>query len=267
MEEKKIHFGAWLKGKIADSKMPFGVFARKIDVNERTLYRWFKQAYPDIRDSNLAAIAQSLGYKRSHVESILIEAMRDDPVVRERWKKQAEMLEGANTFEQQAAAIEQMKKQGLWDKSEEEDFKMLHNVACEGFVDPVPTFDAAVAAGPWTEVGEVAELHDSRLIENGVFRIKIKGDSMEPNYHEGNLIEFKIMRDGGPISEGDVLLVGKDYYVQVGDEATFKRLSKIDDEELVFQAINRKKYPKPIMVRRAQILRMAKACFKLDNVG
>jgi hypothetical protein len=64
-----------------------------------------------------------------------------------------------------------------------------------------------------------------------------------------------------------VLEVGKDYYVQRGDQATFKRLESIGEEELVFRAVNRKKYKDPMPVPRSEIVRMARAVAKVEILG
>jgi len=123
-------------------------------------------------------------------------------------------------------------------------------------VPEIPTFKLAVAAGPWTEVGEVAELHDQGQIDDGRFRIWIAGDSMQPKYPDGSLVEFRLLK-----WNEDNIEVGRDYYVQNGDLATFKRLEKIEEDRLVFRAINREKYPDAMPVERENVLRMARAYF------
>jgi SOS-response transcriptional repressor LexA len=254
-----VHFGAWLKSRIRESKTPILQFARKIDVDGATLHRWFKQPVPTMRDYNLVAVAQALGFAPEHVRSILLEAMRDDPKMQARWIAQAKELEGANTFDEQLCAIEKMKKKGLWEEEDEAVTQANIDRRTEVKITEVPTFDLAVAAGPWTEVAQVGELHDPALIDAGRFRIKIRGDSMEPKFKSGETLEFLCLREGETPME-----TGKEYYVQVGDEATFKRLAKITEEELIFKAINSQKYPQAMRVRRAQILRMAKATARVE---
>lgn len=118
----------------------------------------------------------------------------------------------------------------------------------------VPVFDLAVAAGTWTEITDVIELFRPGQVDNGLFRIYIRGDSMHPRWPNGALVEFRCLRDGR-----DELEIGEDYYVQVDGQGTFKRLEKFDEETLVFRAINRRKYPSPMPARRAEVVRMAKA--------
>jgi hypothetical protein len=83
---------------------------------------------------------------------------------------------------------------------------------------------------------------------------------VEPRWPNGSLVEFRCLRDGMHHLE-----VGRSYYVQRGDEATFKRLEEIGEDRLTFHAINGKKYPAPIYVDRVDIVRMAVAEFRLVN--
>lgn len=118
-----------------------------------------------------------------------------------------------------------------------------------------PLFEMSVAAGPWTDVTDVAEVWHPGQIAQGLFRIRIAGDSMEPVYQDGAIVEFRCMRDGR-----DGLEAGRRYYVQKRDGlATFKVLEKFSDDEYILRAINRKKYPKPMTVLRAEVVRMARA--------
>lgn len=126
-------------------------------------------------------------------------------------------------------------------------------------IKPVPVFDAAVAAGNWIEVPEAMTLYDPHAIDDGHFRIRVTGDSMMPDYQSGMIIELVCLRDG---MNAQPLRVGGDYYIQRDTMATFKRLSVIEDEQLVFLALNRKKYPQPYIVLRAEIVRMCRCVMK-----
>lgn len=120
MSCKKIHFGAWLRREIARSGKPFSKFASDIDVATSTLYRWFDDAVPaKMREYNLQKVAQVLGYSFDHVKSIFLAAMRDDPATNKRWAAQLKALEGADDFASQLVAIEDLKKQGMWDDEAE----------------------------------------------------------------------------------------------------------------------------------------------------
>ena len=129
-------------------------------------------------------------------------------------------------------------------------------------VPDIPMFDLAVAAGGWTEVVEVGELRDERQIRDGRFRIRIRGQSMEPVHPNGCLIEFQSVKWGI-----DELLIGRDYYVQRDSEATFKRLESIDGETLVFRAINVKKFPRAMPVEKSDVVRMALAVGRMELFG
>jgi len=124
----------------------------------------------------------------------------------------------------------------------------------EQAVPRIPSFDVAVAAGNWVDVPEAMQVCDPRQIDHGLFRIRLRGDSMSPRFKDGETIEFRCLRDGR-----DALEVGASYYVQRDGEATFKQLAEIGEDVLVFHAINRKKYPDPMPVDRRSIMRMAKA--------
>lgn len=129
-------------------------------------------------------------------------------------------------------------------------------------VPAVPTFEMSVAAGEWADVTDVAEVMQPGQIDHGLFRIRISGDSMRTKYKSGDVVEFRCMREGR-----DVMEVGKDYYVQKSDgTATFKRLEAIEEEELILRALNKRKFPKPIVVARREIVRMALAVFKGEAV-
>jgi transcriptional regulator with XRE-family HTH domain len=122
----------------------------------------------------------------------------------------------------------------------------------------IPTFDLAVSAGGWTEASEVAEVSDPNVLRQGLFRIRIRGDSMKNAWVPGEVAEFKLIRWGM-----DELKIGADYYVHRADNlATFKRLVSVNDDEYTFAALNKKKYPEQMAVARQDVVRMAKAVGK-----
>lgn len=118
----------------------------------------------------------------------------------------------------------------------------------------IPTFDLSVAAGNWVHVPEVGRVCDDRLMDRGLFRVRVRGDSMTPRFADGDLVEFRCLIDGLPLE------IGACYYVQRDDgEATFKQLAEVRDEVLILRAINAEQYPDPIPVERRAVIRMAKA--------
>lgn len=117
----------------------------------------------------------------------------------------------------------------------------------------IPTFDLTLAAGPWSDVIDIPDVCGPDSIAQGLFRVRLSGDSMAPTYKDGMIVEFECLRDGM-----DELRPGRDYYVQREDgAATFKRLEKADDETLYLRALNRRKYPSLLSVLRCNVVRMA----------
>ena len=129
----------------------------------------------------------------------------------------------------------------------------------------IPDFDLAIAAGGWVDVwdNESAGLHVcSEQIRQGLFRVRVRGDSMQPRFPDGCTVEFRcLMRDGLP--DFEALEVGRRYYVQLDDgTGTFKELASIQPEHLVLKAVN-KKYRKPLIapIDRVQKLAVAVGVF------
>lgn len=95
---------------------------------------------------------------------------------------------------------------------------------------PVPTYELASPASEWSElVGAEEESYetDPRIIDQGRFRIRIRGDCMEPRWLDGETIEFEIWRFGAsamPIGE-DVVITNSDGLT------TFKLLAGYDAEK------------------------------------
>ena len=219
------HFGKWLKRRIEDRGMPIVEFAKKVGTDESSLHRWFGQRAPRIRGFKLGRLAAALEIERDELESEL-----------------------------QRAAIEQ---------SDEAGFDPNVEPYTEEAVPLIPEFDVAVAAGQWVEVDTLAEVCDPAQIDHGIFRIRIRGDSMQPMYKDGCLVEFKCLR-----FDRDAIEVGEDYYVQRADGmATFKTMAKIGEDELVLKARNKKKYPDPMPVERGLVVRMAKAVAIVQKLG
>jgi transcriptional regulator with XRE-family HTH domain len=132
----------------------------------------------------------------------------------------------------------------------------------ESKIPAIPTFELPLAAGDWMDVS--TDLCEDRTVrEHGLFRVRLRGESMDPVYPDGTLVEFRCLV---PSVEGPI--EGKDYYVQRSDgTATFKRVAKIEEDTITLQALNKKVMPKFIVVPRQEITRMAVAEHKLDRSG
>lgn len=237
----RFNFGRWLKDQIALSGVSAKAFASRIEVDESTLHGWFRQAAPNIRRYVLPRIARELRMSVSAVEYQLESARRG-----------ASVQEAQHHFEQGArfaAAVHRTASD------------LDPNVHPYGMqkVPLVPTFDLAVAAGSWTDVSDVAEVCDPRMIDHGLFRVRIRGDSMRPKYSDGDLIEFRCLRE-----DRDGIVVGKDYYVQRSDGmATFKRVESVDEDSITLRALNRRKYGGALVVPRQMAVRVAIALAKV----
>jgi len=126
-----------------------------------------------------------------------------------------------------------------------------------------PTFDLSVAAGPWADVAGVEQVYDPVQIERGLFRVRISGDSMKPAYLSGEIVEFRVLRDGV-----DKLVEGRDYYVQREERrANFKRLHRYDDEAMELEAVNKRVLRGAMRVGRDDVVRMAEAVAVVRLVG
>jgi hypothetical protein len=89
-------------------------------------------------------------------------------------------------------------------------------------------------------------------VEYGFDRI-IKGDSMAPTFPDGTRVVF-----GHFLRAGERPVVGKYYHVETRAGAMFKRLVSAGAGLLVFQGINRRKFPRRYVLRRSEIVRMAR---------
>lgn len=170
-------------------------------------------------------------------------------------------------FEQVSGLLERAHEEGLKagmrivKASREQDARLDQNVEpySETTVDEIPFFEADLAAGGWADVTEHA-VCDPRQIDHGKFRVRLRGESMLPRYPDGQVVTFRCLRAS---REGPV--VGRDYYVQRSDgSATFKRLGEIEEEMYVLRALNKKKFPRPLRVNRADVTRMAVAIEKVE---
>lgn len=134
----------------------------------------------------------------------------------------------------------------------------------------IPEWELHVAAGDWIEscINGKLDTDDPKqaaVLKQGLFRIKIRGDSMLPKFQDGDTIEFKVFRHG---DEGDSIQIGKPYYVHRSDgTCTFKVLESMDDETAVLRALNTKKYPKAMIVPVQEIVRMARAVKLVVDLG
>jgi transcriptional regulator with XRE-family HTH domain len=128
-------------------------------------------------------------------------------------------------------------------------------------VPDIPLFELPLAAGDWMEVTELCEVKETQFT-HGLFRVRLRGESMKPTYPDGTIVEFRCLR-----ADHEGPQVGKDYYVQRSDGyATFKRVAKIEEDSMTLEALNKKQKPRYLVVPRQEVSRMAIAMAKVQLV-
>jgi hypothetical protein len=85
----------------------------------------------------------------------------------------------------------------------------------------------------------------------GRFRLRIAGDSMHEKWKKGELVEFRCLTRGV-----EAMVVGKDYYVQTREGATFKRLWMVYEGWVLLHAINTEKYPRFVKIPVVDVVRV-----------
>lgn len=124
----------------------------------------------------------------------------------------------------------------------------------------IPFFDLPLAAGAWVSVTDNEEggyFLTRAQQEQGLFRVRIRGDSMRPRYEDGCIVEFRLLRNPEGAPDCGRVQVGRRYYVQLDDgTGTFKQLESCDERGLVLRALN-KKYKKPLVASFDRIQRLA----------
>lgn len=124
--------------------------------------------------------------------------------------------------------------------------------------DVIPEWDLEVAANAWAPVPICALNYDDedqrKIVNNGRFRLRIKGRCMEPHYPSGATVTFQLMR-----IDAEPLQVGADYVVcNPHNEATFKVLIAKDEESITLAALNQGEYPGEMKVWRDDVARVAR---------
>lgn len=242
--------GRWLRSAIAEAGYSVAGFARKAGVSRESLNKWFAQPILQIRPDTLLKVLRGLGYTNLHYLDEEVSLIENAPYI----------TKGTRPILQLEMTRKIMNSVRWRQEKQRPPEPIDQNVEVMGYVPEIPLFNLAVAAGGWVEVAELAEVRDPQMIDHGRFRVRIKGDSMQPRYQDGSIVEFVTVRFGR-----DDLNVGKNYYVQRCDgTATFKRLARCEEEQIVLVAINRKHYPKEMPLPWQEISRMARAVAILD---
>lgn len=122
----------------------------------------------------------------------------------------------------------------------------------------IPTWEVDLRASEWAQV-PICELstddpEQAEVIRSGRFRIRLRGNCMEPDYPDGSEIELQIFS-----VEREGLIKNADYAVCRSDgTATFKKLIGWDDDTIELAAINQKDHPGSFKVPQQEIGRFAK---------
>lgn len=130
-----------------------------------------------------------------------------------------------------------------------------------------PMWDLDVRASAWAQM-PLCELdpddpRQQAIVNTGRFRLRILGTCMEPTFHDGDTVEFEIIRvqDDGPV-------IGECYAICKCDGlATFKQLVGRDEDSLIFAALNQADFPGTITVPIQGIGRLARAVEKTVRVS
>lgn len=241
--------GQWLRAAVAGTGMSVTEFARKVGVSRDALNKWFRQSRLLIRPDLLVIVLRALGYS-------------DREVMRAQMLADVKLTTGDDS--QQDLVRKIMSQIRDVDASREAEFndRSVEPYSEKQVPGEIPTFDMSVAAGPWADVTDIAEVFHPGQIDHGLFRIRIAGESMTPTYKSGMVIEFQCLREGR-----DRLMIGEDYYVQKRDgTATFKRLKEVHEDRLVLFALNQRSCKGTMSVERGEIVRMAIALHEIRMV-
>lgn len=129
----------------------------------------------------------------------------------------------------------------------------------------VPFYELAMPASHWAELVDAEEVTNEtgniQAIDQGLFRVRIHGDCMEPKWHDGEIVEFRIWRHDSSFP------VGRDVAVTDSNHmTTFKHLVGMADggDTIVLRAHNQQKYPGDIRLPKTMMVRMAVAIGAFD---
>lgn len=132
-----------------------------------------------------------------------------------------------------------------------------NNVTSRGELQPIPEYTMNVPCGPWSTIGTAADMgYDDhpKICQQARFRIRICGDSMLPDFKDGDRIECQRIRWGD-----DSAPLNKPYIVVRNDDTcTFKILREARDGVLTLHALNKRKYKAPIIIPEDEVVLIAR---------
>jgi SOS-response transcriptional repressor LexA len=246
--KKEFHEGKFFKLLVARSGRSQRAVARAMGLPVQTMTRWFRQRRVRIRPHNLITFIRTVGLSEAEFDRQLFAAA-------------GRRLPRSGSISEMLAPEVPVGENGATVADFILDFDRNVEPYSEVQLVEIPLFDLAVAAGGWADVSDVeGAVCNPDQISQSLFRVRISGDSMQPAYKSGDVVEFRCVR-----VDVDGFEAGADFYVQQSDgTATFKRCEKAGEEIIVLRALNRKKYPRPMEVPRGLIVRAARAVAKVQ---
>lgn len=245
--------GRWLKAAILAQGTVVD-FAKRAKVSRATLNNWFQHPVINAEPDTLLRVLKALGFRVDYLE--------------EDWKTSKEYFSAsardlANEEMLHRARIMNFVRWMVTKdprKLTDEDFN-VEPYSEVAIAEPIPLFELCVAAGHWVDVTDNQEAghHVTEAqIRQGLFRVRLRGDSMKPRFPDGATVEFRLLRTPEGTPDFEATAAGECYYVQkVDGTATFKTLESRDRDTLVLRAINRRKYKEPLMCEVADVCKVA----------
>jgi phage repressor protein C with HTH and peptisase S24 domain len=240
------HQGEWLKSSIAFTGLSVTAFSQKSGISRDAFYKWFVQSTLQIRPDMLITIFKTAAYPARLWSDHLFSNEKSAFPESDPFKRLSRKLE-----------IERLINRAVRFQTEQSASKVDQNVdrLTERRFFQIPRFDLVISSGGWADAIGIGETHDPLSIDQGLFRIRLAGDSMAPDFPDGCVVEFCCIRPSSP-----EIRVGDCYYVHRSDDmATFKRLKSMGRVSLTLVAINDEKYPRPLTVKRDEVVRIAVA--------
>jgi transcriptional regulator with XRE-family HTH domain len=252
-----FHEGNWLRDLVGETGLSQKEFASRHDLKVGTLSQWFIQSEVRFARDKKTKLARALGMSPSEFDAFRMRARvkalkAASPELVARWAEDARRAKAV-----EPASVADMVEAGLPVGESDEKLKLPSGIETGSIrqYHEIPTFDVSLSAGARTDGGDAMDACGPESIDQGLFRARVAGDSMEPKYQSGCIVEFECLR-----VPRDDMQIGKDYYVQWSDgTATFKRLEGEDEKGPIFRAINVTRYKAAIHVAWDEVARTSVA--------
>lgn len=251
--------GAWLKEAVSKSGLSADAYAKRIGVSRATLFSWYTRPVLNADVETLFRIIEVSGWDAATLRKEWDEAMAaiSDPY-RVQIERQAWRTKLMNHIRWMVDT--------RWRESGDASSSNVEPYSEQRITHEIPYFDLPIAASGWVHVTDNINggfQCTAAQIKQALFRVKVRGDSMEPRFADGCTIEFKLLCADDGLPDYEKLREGHPYYVQLDDgTGTFKMLKSIEPDHLVLTALN-KKYKKPLIAKNSEIVRLGQYEFTL----